>query len=155
MKVAIGSDHVGIDMKAEIKTHLEELGVQCVDFGTFSRDRTDYPLYAARVGCAVAGKQCDRGILICGTGVGMCIAANKIKGVRAVVCTEPYSAKLSREHNDTNVLALGARVIGVELAKMIVEIWLEAEYQGGRHEDRLRLISRLEEGLEITLSHSS
>jgi len=133
-------------LKNEIKEHLECLSVECVDYGTHSADRTDYPLYAAQVAQAVADGTCDRGILVCGTGVGMSIAANKVHGIRAVVCSEPYSAKLSREHNNTNVLCLGARVVGPELAKMIVDAWLNAQYEGGRHQRRLDQIASLERG---------
>ncbi|HEY8384851.1 MAG TPA: ribose 5-phosphate isomerase B [Porticoccaceae bacterium] len=144
LRIAIGSDHVGFPLKTEIRQYLEQLSIDCVDFGTHSTDRTDYPLYAERVARAVTDGTCDRGILICGTGVGMSIAANKVPGIRAVVCSEPYSAKLSREHNNTNVLCLGARVIGSELAKMVVDAWLNAQYHGGRHQRRLDQIALLE-----------
>lgn len=143
-QIAIGSDHVGYPLKEEIKKYLEELGILYQDFGTHSTERTDYPLFARDVTAAVASQQTDAGILICGTGVGMSIAANKVKGIRAVVCSEPYSAMLSRQHNNTNVLALGSRVIGVELARMIVKAWVEAEFEGGRHANRLELISQIE-----------
>jgi ribose 5-phosphate isomerase B len=145
-RIAIGSDHIGYPLKEEIKKYLEELGYSHQDFGTHSSERTDYPLFAKQVTSAVASQQADLGILICGTGVGMSITANKVKGIRAVVCSEPYSAMLSRQHNNTNVLALGARVVGLELARMIVKSWLEAEYEGGRHASRLELISQIEAG---------
>src|SRR5215212_6749486 len=144
MRIAIGSDHVGHPLKEEIKKYLEELGYSYQDFGTHSTERTDYPLFAKEVTAAVTSQQADLGILICGTGVGMAITANKVKGIRAVVCSEPYSALLSRQHNNTNVLTLGARVVGLEVAKMIVKAWLEAEFEGGRHASRLELISQLE-----------
>jgi len=144
VKIAIGSDHAGLDLKNHIKVLLEDLGNKVEDYGTYTFDRTDYPVYAARAAKAVVKKECDRGILICGTGVGISIAANKIDGVRAIVCSDCYSAKLSREHNDTNILALGSRVVGPDLAGMIVKIWLETEYEGDRHQQRLDMISKLE-----------
>lgn len=143
-RIAIGSDHVGYPLKEEIKKYLIELGYSSQDFGAHSTERTDYPLFAKDVTAAVTSNQADLGILICGTGVGMSITANKAKGIRAVVCSEPYSAMLSRQHNNTNVLALGSRVVGVELARMIVKVWLEAEFEGGRHADRLEIISQIE-----------
>ena len=109
-----------------------------------TKDSCHYPEYGRKVAEAVAAKEVDLGILICGTGVGISLAANKVKGIRAVVCSEPYSAKLSRQHNNTNVLAFGARVIGIELAKMIIEEWLDAEFMGGRHQDRIDMIMEIE-----------
>ena len=143
-RIAIGSDHVGYPLKEDIKTYLSELGYACQDFGANSTQRTDYPLFARDVTAAVTSQQAESGILICGTGVGMAIAANKVKGIRAVVCSEPYSAQLSRQHNNTNILAIGSRVVGPELARMIVKAWLEAEYEGGRHGARLEMISQIE-----------
>ncbi len=144
MKIAIGSDHVGIELKPQIISYLEELGHEVKDFGTYSSERTDYPVYGKKVAEEVANKNFDRGILICGTGVGISITANKIKGIRAVVCSEPYSAKLSKEHNDTNILAFGSRVVGSELAKLIVKEWLESEFEGGRHLGRVEMIGEME-----------
>src|SRR6266542_5892934 len=143
-RIAIGRDHVGYPLQEEIKKYLDELGYAYQDFGTLSAERTDYPLFAKDVTSAISSQQADMGILMCGTGVGMAITANKVKGIRAVVCSEPYSAMLSRQHNNTNVLALGARVIGSELARMIVKAWLEAEFEGGRHASRLEIISQIE-----------
>jgi ribose 5-phosphate isomerase B len=143
-RIAIGSDHIGYPLKEDIKKYLEELGYSSQDFGTNSAERTDYPLFAKEVTAAITSQQADLGILICGTGVGMSITANKVKGIRAVVCSEPYSAMLSRQHNNTNVLTLGARVVGLEVAKMIVKAWLEAEFEGGRHASRLEIISQIE-----------
>ncbi len=143
-QIAIGSDHIGYPLKEDIKKYLVELGYSCEDFGTNSSERTDYPLFARQVTSAVTSQQADLGILICGTGVGMSITANKVKGIRAVVCSEPYSAMLSRQHNNTNVLTLGSRVVGLEVAKMIVKAWLDAEFEGGRHAARLDLISQIE-----------
>jgi ribose 5-phosphate isomerase B len=144
MKIGIGNDHVAFDMKLEIKEYLEALGHEVVDFGTHTKDRTDYPIYGVAVAKAVVKKQVDCGILICGTGVGISLAANKVKGIRAVVCSEPYSAKLSKQHNNTNILAFGARVVGIELAKMIVDAWLNAEFEGGRHAKRIAMITDIE-----------
>lgn len=136
-KIAIGCDHVGFELKPAIIAHLQSRGIEVVDYGTKSSERTDYPVYGKSVANAVSHGEVDGGILICGTGVGISIVANKIKGIRAVVCSEPYSARLSREHNDTNILAFGARVVGSELAKMIVDAWLDAEFEGGRHKARI------------------
>lgn len=144
MKLAIGCDHVGLDLKPDIIAYVKELGYDITDFGTNTNVRTDYPKYAKKVADAVVSGNYDRGILICGTGVGISIAANKVKGIRAVVCSEPYSAKLSREHNNTNILAFGSRVVGAELAKMIVKQWLDAEFEGGRHANRVSMIENLE-----------
>jgi ribose 5-phosphate isomerase B len=143
-RIAIGSDHIGYSLKEELKTYLDELGFPYQDFGTDSAQRTDYPLFAREVTAAVSSNQAELGILICGTGVGMAITANKVKGIRAVVCSEAYSAMLSRQHNNTNVLALGSRVVGPEVAKMIVKGWLEADFEGGRHASRLEIISQIE-----------
>jgi ribose 5-phosphate isomerase B len=142
--IALGSDHVGFELKEPIRAYLEERGIAVRDLGTFSRERTDYPAYAKLVGRAVAAGECEKGILFCGTGVGISIAANKVRGIRAVVCSEPYSARLSRRHNDTNILCLGSRVVGLELAKMIVDEWLSAAFEGGRHAARVDMITRLE-----------
>lgn len=144
MKIAFGNDHSAYEMKIEIIDHLKELGHEIVDFGTNEPSSTDYPVYAKKVSYAVTIGECDLGILICGTGVGMSLTANKVPGIRAVVCSEPYSAALSRRHNNTNVLCFGARVIGVELAKMIVDEWLMAEFEGGRHQRRIDMIMALE-----------
>ena len=145
MKIAIGSDHVGYELKGKIIAHLKEKGIDVKDFGTNSTERTDYPIYGEAVANAVASKEFDKGILICGTGVGISLAANKVNGIRAVVCSEPYSALLSRQHNDTNILAFGARVVGLDLALMIVDTWLSGVYEGGRHARRVQMISDNEE----------
>ena len=144
MKIGIGNDHAAVDMKQEVVEFLEEKGYEVVNFGTDTKESCHYPEYGRKVAEAVAAKEVDLGILICGTGVGISLAANKVKGIRAVVCSEPYSAKLSRQHNNTNVLAFGARVIGIELAKMIIEEWLDAEFMGGRHQDRIDMIMEIE-----------
>jgi ribose 5-phosphate isomerase B len=144
--IAIGSDHVAYPFKEEIKAYLTEKGYDLRDFGTCGTERVDYCDFGFSVGEAVARGECEKGIVCCGTGVGISISANKVKGIRAVVCSEPYSAKLSREHNSTNVLALGARVVGIELAKMIVDVWLETAFEAGRHAARIEKIARYEEG---------
>ena len=144
MKIAVGCDHVGFEYKNEIISHLIEKGIEVIDIGTNNTERTDYPIYGEPVARAVAGGNCDKGILICGTGVGISLAANKVKGIRAVVCSEPYSAFLSRQHNDTNVLAIGARVVGISLAFMIVDSWLSGEFEGGRHLNRVKMIGEIE-----------
>ncbi len=144
--IAIASDHAAFDLKEYIKKYLEERGDTLQDFGTCSTERVDYCDYGFQVGEAVASRQCEKGILFCGTGVGISISANKVRGVRALVCSEPYSAKLSRQHNDTNVLALGARVVGTELARMIVDVWLSTPFEGGRHGDRIQKIAEYEQG---------
>ena len=129
MRIGIGNDHVAIELKNTIKEHLEQQGYEVVDFGTNSPERFDYPISGYKVGKAVASGDVDLGVLICGTGVGISLAANKVHGIRACVCSDPYSAKLSREHNNTNIIAFGARVVGPELAKMIVDEWLGATFQ--------------------------
>lgn len=144
MKIAIANDHAAVEMKNQIKEHLESKGHQVINFGTDTNERVEYPAYGEKVGRTVADKEVDCGIVICGTGVGISLAANKVKGVRAVVCSEPYSARLSKQHNNTNVLAFGARVIGIELAKMIVDEWINAEFEGGRHAERVDMLMEIE-----------
>ena len=145
MKIGIGNDHAAVEMKNVIKEHLEERGFEVVNFGTDSSESFDYPVAGYQVGCAVASGEVDLGVLICGTGVGISLAANKVTGVRACVCSEPYTAKLSRMHNNTNIIAFGARVVGSELAKMIVDEWLDAEYEGGRHQRRVDMLTEIDE----------
>ena len=145
MKIAIGNDHAGVDLKNKIINHLTALGHQVANFGTDTAERTDYPLYAEKVAQAVLSEKATRGILICGSGVGMCISANKFHGIRAVVCSEPYSAVMSRRHNNSNVLCLGARVLGDELAFMIIDDWLASDFEGGRHQQRLDIIKHFED----------
>ena len=144
MKLAIGNDHVAVDMKNEIKAYLEEKGIQVINVGTDTIDRFNYPVSGYKVAKLVATGEVDGGILICGTGVGISLAANKVKGIRACVCSEPYTAKLSKQHNNSNIIAFGARVIGIETAKMIVDEWLAAEYEGGRHQTRIDMIAEIE-----------
>ena len=144
LKIFLGSDHVGVDLKDALKKHLAQSNYDVEDFGVFSKERMDYPEVAKKVSLKVTEDTDTRGILVCGTGVGMAIAANKVLCVRAVVCSEPYSAKMSRSHNDTNILALGARVVGIELAKFIVDEWLATQFEGGRHASRLEIIRQIE-----------
>ena len=139
-QIAIGCDHVGFELKTHIIEHLQSKGYSIKDFGTHSTQRTDYPVFGKAVAEAVTSGECEKGILICGTGVGISIAANKVKGVRAVVCSEPYSALLSRQHNDTNILSLGSRVVGKDLALMIVDSWLGGDFEGGRHKSRIDML---------------
>lgn len=146
MKIAIGYDHVGYILKQDVIEFLAQQNITVIDFGTLSTNRTDYPIYANRVAHSINANQADLGILICGTGIGISIAANKCQGIRAVVCSDPYSAKLSREHNNTNVLAFGSRVVGSELAKMIINEWLTAKFEGGRHQRRIEQIQLIEKG---------
>ena len=149
MKIAIASDHTGVELKLEIIEYLKELGHEVSDFGTNSKESIDYPIYGKKVADEVAKGKYDGGVLICGTGIGISLAANKVKGIRAAVCSEPYSAKLSKMHNNSNIIAFGARVVGVDLAKMIVKEWTEAKFEGGRHSKRVELISKIENGEEI------
>lgn len=144
MKVALGSDHIGYPLKnALLKTICKE-GITVIDCGTNNTKRTDYPIYAKNVTNMVLEGKCDYGILICGSGIGMSISANKIHGIRAVACSEPYSAVASRNHNNSNILCMGSRVVGFDLALMIVKDFLGAKYEGGRHQVRLDLIEELE-----------
>lgn len=142
---AIGSDHGGFALKQEIMKHLTERGIEYRDYGTFSTDSCDYPDYGEAVGRAVASGECERGIVVCGTGIGISIAANKVHGVRCALCGDCFSAQMAREHNDANVLALGARVLGPGLALKIVDTFLDAEFQGGRHARRVAKITALED----------
>ena len=144
MKIAIGNDHSAVEMKNEIKAFLESKGYEVIDEGTNTTESCDYPIYGEKVGRAVVDGEADLGIAICGTGLGISLAANKVKGVRACVCSEPYTARMSRQHNNCNVLCFGARVIGIELAKMIVEEWLNTPFEGGRHQGRVDMIMDIE-----------
>ncbi|MDQ0257184.1 ribose 5-phosphate isomerase B [Evansella vedderi] len=144
MKVAIGSDHGGYELKGEIIELLKEMGIEYKDVGCECSDSVDYPDYGLPVAEMVANREVDRGILICGTGIGMSIAANKVKGVRCALVHDLFTAKVTREHNDTNVLAMGARVIGPGLATEIARTWLGTEFQGGRHARRIEKIAEYE-----------
>ena len=144
MKIAMGNDHTAVELKNIIKAFVEEKGYEVLDLGTNSSESCDYPVYGEKVGRAVAYGQADLGITICGTGVGISLAAGKVKGIRACVCSEPYTARLSKMHNNSNVLAFGARVVGSEMAKMITEEWLNARYEGGRHQRRVDMLMEIE-----------
>ncbi|MCO1601512.1 ribose 5-phosphate isomerase B [Desulfosporosinus nitroreducens] len=149
MRVALGADHGGYELKEAIRTHLETQGIEVLDFGTHSKDSVDYPKYGFAVGSAITKGEADLGIAVCGTGLGISMAANKIPGIRAAVCSETFSARMAREHNDANILALGARVIGAGLALDIVDIFLKTSFSGGRHALRVSLISNIERGEDI------
>ncbi len=149
MRVALGSDHGGYELKETIRKHLEAQGLKVQDVGTYSSDAVDYPKYGFAVGCAITKGEADLGIVICGTGQGISMAANKIPGIRAAVCSETFSARMAREHNNANVLSLGARVIGAGLALDIVDIFLKTEFAGGRHAHRVDLISNIERGENV------
>lgn len=144
MKIIIGNDHTAPQMKQEIMQYVKELGHEVINYGVDTTDSCDYPQIGARVGRAVADREADCGILICGTGVGISIAANKVKGVRAAVCSEPTTARLVKQHNNANIIAFGARIVGIETAKDIVSAFLEAEFEGGRHQTRIDLIHEIE-----------
>lgn len=144
MKIAVGSDHAGYPLKERIKEFLVNAGHEVIDFGTTSQNSTHYPLFARDVSLAVQRNEVDRGILVCGTGIGMSITANKFRGVRAALCFNEYMARMSRQHNDANVLCLGDRVIGEDLALAIVEVWLKTPFEGGRHAKRVELITQIE-----------
>ncbi len=145
MKVAIGCDHAGVSMKSEIVPVLDELSIEWEDFGTKDEESVDYPDFGEKVSEAVSKGNVDRGILICGTGIGMSIVANKVSGIRAALCQEDYSAKMSRLHNDANVLVLPGRIIDKERATEIVKTWFTTDFEGGRHQRRLDKITDIEE----------
>ncbi len=144
--IAIGCDHGGYELKLEVIKHLKEKGIEVKDFGCDSTSSVDYPDYAYPVAKSVAEGECEKGILICGTGIGMSIAANKVKGIRCALCGDTFSAHATREHNDSNVLAMGARVTGLNLALDIVDTWLGAEFMGQRHIQRIEKITKIENG---------
>lgn len=141
MKIALGSDHGGFEMKEQVAVFVKELGHEVEDVGCFSKDSVDYPDLAEKV-CGLVGKGiCEQGILICGTGIGMSIAANRHRNIRAALCHEAYTARMSREHNNANVLCFGGRVLGIEVALDVVRTWVEATFAGGRHQRRLEMLS--------------
>ena len=146
MKIAVGSDHRGFEAKQQIKAIVTQLGHECVDFGTNDSNPVDYPDPAYLAATAVSKKETDRAILICSTGLGMSIAANKIKGIRAALCHDELSARISRDHNDANVLCISGDQTGEVLLRKIVEVWLKTEFSGGRHQRRVRKIAAIEEG---------
>ena len=143
MTVAIACDHTGYSLKMTVKELLESMGHTTVDCGCGQVTASDYPVYGEAAARAVASGECERGILVCGTGFGISLAANRVRGIRCVNCSEPYTAKLSRMHNNANMLALGARVVGPELAKMIVEIFMTTDFEGGRHQRRIDMLDNI------------
>ena len=146
MKIAIGCDHIGYPLKLHIIGYLQEKGYEIIDRGTDSAERCDYPVYGYRVAEDVVNGRADRGILICGTGVGISLAANKVPGIRAAVCSEAYTAALARAHNNANIVAFGARVIGEAVAEQIVDAFLTTEFEAGRHQKRIDMLSAIERG---------
>ena len=146
MKIAIGSDHRGYDIKQQILAIATELGHECIDFGTSDNNPVDYPDLAYLAAMAVSRKEADRAILACATGIGMSMAANKVKGIKAALCHDELSAQISRDHNNANVLCLSAEQIGVVLLRKMLEVWLNTDFSGGRHERRVRKIEAIEEG---------
>lgn len=144
MKVAVGCDHGGFVLKDAVISTLEELGAQVVDFGTYSTESVDYPVYGKKVADAVASGECDLGVVMCGTSIGISIAANKVKGIRAAVVTNEFMAEMTRRHNNANVIALGGRVITPEEAKVLVKAWYTAQFEGGRHQKRIDMITEIE-----------
>ena len=144
MKIAMGADHGGYSLKEVVKKHLVEAGHEVLDLGTHDTDSCNYPVYAEKVAYAVADKEADLGVLICGTGIGMSIAANKVKGIRAAAVSDCFTAQATREHNDSNIICLGERIVGPGLAMRIVDTWLEASFQGVRHQTRVDMITELE-----------
>lgn len=145
MKIGIGNDHTAVEMKNEIMEHLLDRGYEVVNYGADSTERFDYPVAGYKVGKAVASGEVDYGVCICGTGIGISLAANKVRGIRAAVVSEPYSARLTKAHNNANIIAFGARVVGIEVAKMIVDEFFDTEYEGGRHQKRIDMITEIEE----------
>lgn len=146
MKIAVASDHRGIESKELIKALVEQLGHSFVDFGAYDNHPVDYPDMAYLAANAVASGECESAILVCGTGIGMCIVANKVKGIRAALCFDELNARVSRQHNDANVLCLSGDLLGESSLRKIVEVWLEAKFAGGRHERRVKKIACVEDG---------
>jgi ribose 5-phosphate isomerase B len=144
MKVGIANDHAAVEMKNEIVKYLVSMGYEVINYGTDTNESVDYPVYGEKVANAVADKTVDLGIAICGTGVGIGLACNKVRGIRACTCSEPYSAEYSRRHNNANIITFGARVIGIETAKQIVKVFLETPFEGGRHQRRVDMITDIE-----------
>ena len=149
MKIGIGNDHAAVEMKNDVVAYLEEKGYEVVNYGTDTHESCNYPEYGEKVGKAVASKEVDLGILICGTGVGISMAANKVKGIRAACCSDYFSAKYTRAHNDANCLCMGARVIGAGLACELVDVFLNTEFEGGRHQTRIDQIADIENGKTV------
>lgn len=145
MKIAIGNDHAAVQMKKDVVAYLESKGHELINVGTDEEVSCNYADYGEKVALMVAAKEVDCGVLICGTGVGISLAANKVKGIRAAVCSEPTTARLVKQHNNANIIAFGARIVGLEAAKDILDAYLNAEFEGGRHQTRIDLIHAIEE----------
>lgn len=148
MHIGIGNDHTAVDLKQAITAHLEKKGHMVTDFGTASRESSNYPVYGARVAKAVAAGQVELGIVICGTGIGIGLAANRVPGIRCAIVSDAYSARMAREHNNCNMISFGARVVGVEVAKMLVDEWLDSAYET-RHQTRLDMLDKIANGEEV------
>ena len=146
MKIVLGCDHAGFNIKDKVREHIESKGYEVVEVGTYSADSCHYPIFAKAACKKILDGECELGILICGTGIGISLAANKVKGIRAAVCSDAYSASMTRRHNNSNILAFGSRVVGQGTAETIVDAFLGAEYEGGRHQTRVDMISDIEEG---------
>ena len=144
MKIASGSDHGGYDLKEQVKTWLQEMGHEVEDFGCYSKESCDYPDFGAAAARAVASGQCEKGVVICTTGIGISMTANKVKGIRCALCADPWSAEMTRRHNDANMLAMGAGVVGPQLARQILEAFLTHNFEGGRHQRRVDKLMALE-----------
>ena len=144
MKIGVANDHSAVDMKKQVVEYLVEKGYEVINYGTDSYESCNYPEYGEKIAHAVVNGEVELGIAICGTGLGISLAANKVHGIRAAVCSEPYTARMAREHNNANILAFGARVIGIETAKMILDEWLNAEFMGGKHERRVNMLMDIE-----------
>ena len=153
MKLAIGNDHAAVELKRDIQAYLESKGIEVVNVGTDTPESYPYAVSGYKVARLVAGGEVDGGVLICGTGVGISLAAGKVKGIRACVCSDPVTARLTKQHNNANIIAFGARIVGLETAKAIVDAWLEAEFEGGRHQARIDMIHEIEETQDLTLAH--
>ena len=153
--IALASDHAGLPLKKEIMSMLDEMGLPYKDYGTYTTASCDYAVYAQRAAKAIVSGECDRGILCCGTGIGISLAANKVKGIRCACVSDCYSAKMTRKHNDANMLAMGARVVGADLGRMIAEIFLTTDYEGGRHQRRVDQIMAIEAGEDLSANPES
>ena len=147
MKLVIGNDHAATEMKFQMMAYLEQKGIEVINVGTDTNVSFDYAIAAYKVGKIVADHEADGGVLICGTGVGISMAANKVKGIRAAACSDPVTARLTKQHNNANIICFGARVVGPDLAKMIVDAWVDAEFEGGRHQRRVDLITDMEKSI--------
>lgn len=147
--LALGSDHAGFPLKEDIKKYLDSMGIEYKDFGCYSPERFDYAVAAQKACDAVVGGECDKALLFCGTGIGISMAANKVKGIRAAACSDYFSAKYTRAHNDANCLCLGARVVGAGLAEELVEVFLHTDFEGGRHQARIEQIADIENGKKL------